>query len=115
MLGHSPGCRRWPRVPCLPDRTADELSELADAVLCADGPLRTWQLVAGTGAPAFPYAVFMGLLFLDKDARADRTPKRRSTYHNAFRACGCSPAVATRSAKTNGSSGCTFCLSTPAP
>ena len=32
----------------------------------------------------FPYAVLMGLLFLDKDARTDGTPKRRSTFDNAF-------------------------------
>jgi hypothetical protein len=32
----------------------------------------------------FPYAVLMGLLFLDKDARTDGTSKRRSTFDNAF-------------------------------
>lgn len=32
----------------------------------------------------FPYAVLMGLLFLDREARADDTPKRRSTFENAF-------------------------------
>ena len=32
----------------------------------------------------FPYAVLMGLLFLDKDARTDDTPRRRSTFDNAF-------------------------------
>ena len=32
----------------------------------------------------FPYAVLMGLLFLDKDARTDGTPRRRSTFDNAF-------------------------------
>lgn len=32
----------------------------------------------------FPYAVLMGLLFLDKDARTDDTPRRRSTFENAF-------------------------------
>ena len=39
---------------CLTAR-ADELSELADAVLCADGPVRNLAaLVAGAGAPAGP-------------------------------------------------------------
>jgi hypothetical protein len=32
----------------------------------------------------FPYAVLIGLLFLDKDARTDDTPRRRSTFQNAF-------------------------------
>lgn len=32
----------------------------------------------------FPYAVLMGMLFLDKDARNDGTKRRRSTFHNAF-------------------------------
>jgi hypothetical protein len=32
----------------------------------------------------FPYAVLMGLLFLDKDARTDGTPKRKPTFENAF-------------------------------
>ena len=39
---------------CLTAR-ADELSELADAVLCADGPVRSLAgLIAGPGAPAWP-------------------------------------------------------------
>lgn len=32
----------------------------------------------------FPYAVLVGLLFLDKGAREDGTDKRRSTFENAF-------------------------------
>ena len=32
----------------------------------------------------FPYALLLGLLFLDKDVRADDTPRRRSTFQNAF-------------------------------
>jgi hypothetical protein len=32
----------------------------------------------------FPYAVLVGLLFLDKDARNDGTAKRNSTFENAF-------------------------------
>jgi hypothetical protein len=32
----------------------------------------------------FPYAVLVGLLFLDKGAREDGTAKRRSTFENAF-------------------------------
>ena len=40
---------------CLTAR-ADELSELADAVLCADGPVQEpGRLVAGAGAPARPW------------------------------------------------------------
>ena len=39
---------------CLTAR-ADELSELADAVLCADGPVQEpGRAVAGPGAPAWP-------------------------------------------------------------
>lgn len=32
----------------------------------------------------FPYAVLMGMLFMDKEARLDGTEKRRSTFENAF-------------------------------
>ena len=32
----------------------------------------------------FPYAVLMGMLFLDKEARNDGTGKRRSTFENVF-------------------------------
>lgn len=32
----------------------------------------------------FPYAVLMGMLFMDKEARNDGTEKRRSTFENAF-------------------------------
>jgi hypothetical protein len=32
----------------------------------------------------FPYAVLVGLLFLDKDAKHDDTKRRRSTFVNAF-------------------------------
>lgn len=32
----------------------------------------------------FPYAVLMGMLFLDKEARNDGTGKRKSTFDNAF-------------------------------
>jgi hypothetical protein len=32
----------------------------------------------------FPYAVLVGLLFLDKDAKHDDTKRRRSTFINAF-------------------------------
>lgn len=31
----------------------------------------------------FPYAVLAGFFFLDKDAKSDETPKRRSTFENA--------------------------------
>jgi len=32
----------------------------------------------------FPYAVVVGLFFLDKDARRDQTPRRKSTFENTF-------------------------------
>lgn len=32
----------------------------------------------------FPYAVLVGVLFLDKDARNDATERRLSTFENAF-------------------------------
>jgi hypothetical protein len=32
----------------------------------------------------FPYAVLIGMLFMDKDARVDGTDRRRSTFENAF-------------------------------
>jgi hypothetical protein len=32
----------------------------------------------------FPYAVLTGFMFLDKGAREDATPRRRSTFENAF-------------------------------
>lgn len=32
----------------------------------------------------FPYAVLIGMMFMDKDARVDGTARRRSTFDNAF-------------------------------
>jgi hypothetical protein len=32
----------------------------------------------------FPYAVLMGMLFINKDSRSDGTGRRRSTFENAF-------------------------------